>query len=155
MSSKQRKEKSYSIHGMQSTLNDFINRRQYAIKLPRQPIGRALVICSDVLYGSSIVRKKKIYIYNGKFIRYKTASLFQTKAGYNQWWPRLHHKRHTVQATPSTHTVQAIPSTHTSNSLNTYGTINSFNKLSASDSLRKKMAGALEENGWCAGRESG
>ena len=148
---------------MQSTLNDFINRRQFATKLPRQPIGRALVICSDVLNGSSIVRKK-IYIYNGKFIRYKTTSLFQIMAGYNQWCPRLHHKRHTVQATPSTHTVQAtpsthtvqaIPSTHTSNSLNTYGTINSFNKLSAGDSLRKKMAGALEENGWCAGRESG
>ena len=62
MSSKQRKEKSYSIHGMQSTLNDFINRRQFAIKLPRQLIGRALVICSDVLNGSSIVRKKDIYI---------------------------------------------------------------------------------------------
>ena len=147
MSSKQRKEKSYSIHGMQSTLNDFINRRQATNRTSTGYLFRCLKQFEHV--------RKKIYVYNGKFIRYKTTSLFQIMAGYNQWCPRLHHKRHTVQAIPSTHTVQAIPSTHTSNSLNTYGTINSFSKLSAGDSLRKKMAGALEENGWCAGRESG
>ena len=46
--------KSYSIHGMQSTLNAFISRHQFAIKLPRRQVGRALVVCSDVSNSSSM-----------------------------------------------------------------------------------------------------
>ena len=48
-----------------------------------------------------------------KIHRNKSTSLFQVTVGYNQWCPRLHHKKHTVQAIPSMHTVQAIPSMHT------------------------------------------
>ena len=55
-------------------------------------------------------KKKKI---QWEIHRYKSTSLFQITAGYNQWCPRLHHKRHTVQAIPSIHTEQAIPSIHT------------------------------------------
>ena len=67
---------------------------------------------------------------------YKTTSLFQITAGYNQWCPRLHHKRRTVQAIPSIHTVQAIPS---------ISTIQAIPSKRRKGAREEKMAGALEE----------
>ena len=58
------------------------------------------------------VKKQKKYI-QWKIHRNKSTSFFQVTVGYNQWCPRLHHKKRTVQAIPSMHTVQAVPSIHT------------------------------------------
>ena len=66
MSSKRRREKSYSIHGMQSILSAFINRHQFAIKpydsygtnratmIPMGQIGQALVVYSDISNSSDM-----------------------------------------------------------------------------------------------------
>ena len=107
MSSKWRKEKSYSIHGMQSILSAFINRHQFAIKpYDSYVTNRASNGCLfRYLEQFGYVKKNTQW----KIRRYKSTSLFQITVGYNQWCHRLHQK-HTVQAIPSTHTVQAIPS---------------------------------------------
>ena len=94
MSSKRRKEKSYSIHGMQSILSAFISRHQFAIK-PYDFYGTnwASTGCFfRYLEQFGYVKKKKT---QWKIRRYKSTSLFQITVGYNQWCPRLHHKKRT------------------------------------------------------------
>ena len=54
--------------------------------------------------ASRTCKKKNI---QWKIHRNKSTSLFQVTIGYNQWCPRLHDKKHTVQAIPSMRTVQA------------------------------------------------
>ena len=130
MSSKRRKEKSYSIHGMQSILSAFISRHQFAIK-PYDFYGtnRASTGCFfRYLEQFGYVKKKKT---QWKIRRYKSTSLFQITVGYNQWCPRLHHKK------------------RTSNSLNAYSISNSLNTHSTSNSLKKKRRKRWD------GRESG
>ena len=92
MSSKRRKEKSYSIHGMQSILGTFISRHQFTIKpYDSQATSGASNGCLfRCLKQFERVRKKK-YI-QWKIHRDKSTSLFQITAGYNQWCPRLHHR---------------------------------------------------------------
>ena len=140
MSSKRRKEKSYSIHGMQNISSVFISRHQFAIKpydsYATNRVGTGCLFRCLKQFGH--VKKKKNIQW--KIHRYKSTSLFQITAGYNQWCPRLHHKRHTVQAIPSMHTVQAIPSMHTVQA------IPSIHTVQAIPSKRRKR---------CDGRESG
>ena len=120
MSSKWRKEKSYSIHGMQSILSAFINRHQFAIKpydsyvISRARNGCLLRYLEQFRY---VTQKKNT---QWKIRRYKSTSLLQITVGYNQWCPRLHHKK------------------RTSDSLNTYSTSDSLNTYSTSNSLKKK-----------------
>ena len=133
MSSKRRKEKSYSIHGMQSILSAFISRHQFAIK-PYDSYGtnRASTGCLfRYLEQFGYVKKKKKTHTQWKIRRYKSTSLFQITVGYNQWCPRLHHKK------------------RTSNSLNAYSISNSLNTHSTSNSLKKKRRKRWD------GRESG
>ena len=107
MSSKRRKEKSYSIHGMQSILSAFISRHQFAIKpYDSYVTNRASTGCLfRHLEQFGYVKEK-----NTQWKIHRSTSLFQITVGYNQCCPRLHHKKHTVQAIPS---IQAIPSMHT------------------------------------------
>ena len=93
MSSKQRKEKFYSIHGMQSILSAFITRHQFAIKpYDSYATNRASTGClSRCLEQFGYVKKNTQW----KIRRYKSTSLFQITIGYNQWCPRLHHKKRT------------------------------------------------------------
>ena len=134
MSSKRRKEKSYSIHGMQSILSAFISRHQFAIK-PYDSYGtnRASTGCLfRYLEQFGYVKKKKKNTHTQWKIRiYKSTSLFQITVGYNQWCPRLHHKK------------------RTSDSLNAYSISNSLNTHSTSNSLKKKRRKRWD------GRESG
>ena len=89
-------------------------------------------------------KKKDIYI-QWEIHRYKSTSLFQITAGYNQWCPRLHHKRHTVQVIPSTHTVQAISSMHTIQSIPSISSVQVISPKKKKGALEERMAGALEE----------
>ena len=130
MSSKRRKEKSYSIHGTQSILSAFISRHQFAIK-PYDSYGtnRASTGCLfRYLEQFGYVKKKNT---QWKIRRYKSTSLFQITVGYSQWCPRLHHKK------------------RTSDSLNAYSISNSLNTHSTSNSLKKKRRKRWD------GRESG
>ena len=125
MSSKRRKEKSYRIHGMQSILSAFISRHLFAIK-PYDSYGtnRASTGCFfRYLEQFGYVKKKTQW----KIRRYKSTSLFQITVGYNQWCPRLHHKK------------------RTRNSLNAYSISNSLNTHSTSNSLKKKRR---KRGGW-------
>ena len=155
MSSKQRKEKSYNIHGMQSISSVFISRHQFAIKpydsYATNRVGTGCLFRCLKQFG--LVKKKKNIQW--KIHRYKSTSLFRITAGYNQWCPRLHHKEHTVQAIPSMHTVQVIPSNvySTSNSLNTHSTRNSLKKKKKMRWKRKWFISKEEKEG--DGRESG
>ena len=127
MSSKRRKEKSYSIHGMQSILSAFISRHQFAIK-PYDSYGtnRASTGCLfRYLEQFGYVKEKKKTQW--KIRRYKSTSLFQITVGYNQWCPQLHHKK------------------LISNSLNTHSTSNSLKKKKKMGWKRKWLISKKEE----------
>ena len=96
---------------MPSLLSAFISRHQFAIK-PYDSYGtdRASTGCLfRYLEQFGYVKKKKKNT-QWKIHRYKSTSLFQITVGYNQWCPRLHHKK------------------RTSNSLNTHSTSHSLKK---------------------------
>ena len=78
MSSKRRKEKSYSIHGMHSILSAFISRHQFAIKpYDSYATNRASTGCLfRCLKQFGHVKKKK---YNGKFIDIKVHLYFKSR----------------------------------------------------------------------------
>ena len=92
--------------------------------------------------------KKKIIIImyiQWEIRRHKSTSLFQITAGYNQWCPRLHHKRYTVQAIPSILTIQAIPSIHTEQAIPSINTVQAIPSKRRKGALEDKVVGALEE----------
>ena len=78
MSSKRRKEKSYSIHGMQSILSAFISRHQSAIKpYDSYVTNRASTGCLfRYLEQFGYVKKKK---HNGKFVDIKVHLYFKSR----------------------------------------------------------------------------
>ena len=82
---------------MQSILSAFISRHQFAIKpYDSYATNRASTIClSRCLKQFGYVKKKKKKHTQWKIRRYKSTSLFQITIGYNQWCPRLHHKKRT------------------------------------------------------------
>ena len=61
--------------------------------IPMRQIGQALVVYPGVSSSSDIYKKKTHTQW--KIRRYKSTSLFQITVGYNQWCPRLHHKKRT------------------------------------------------------------
>ena len=144
MSSKRRKEKSYSIHGMQSILSAFISRHQFAIKpYDSYATNRVSTGClSRCLEQFGYVKKKKTH--NGKFIDIKvhlySKSRFVTINGVLDYIIK---------------SVQAIPSNaySTSNSLNTHSTSNSLKKKKKMRWKRKWFISKEEKEG--DGRESG
>ena len=144
MSSKRRKEKSYSIHGMQSILSAFINRHQFAIKpYDSYATNRASTGClSRCLEQFGYVKKKNTH--NGKFVDIKvhlySKSRLVTINGVLDYIIK---------------SVQAIPSNtySTSNSLNTHSTSNSLKKKKKMRWKRKWFISKEEKEG--DGRESG
>ena len=80
MSSKRRKEKSYSIHGMQSILSAFISRHQFAIKpYDSYVTNRANTGCLfRYLEQFGYVREKK-KTHNGKFVDIKVHLYFKSR----------------------------------------------------------------------------
>ena len=143
MSSKQRKEKSYSIHGMQSILSAFISRHQFAIKpYDSYATNRASTGClSGCLEQFGYVKKKK---HNGKFVDIKvhlySKSRLVTINGVLDYIIK---------------SVQTIPSNaySTSNSLNTHSTSNSLKKKKKMRWKRKWFISKEEKEG--DGKESG
>ena len=102
MSSKRRKEKSYSIHGMQSILSAFISRHQFAIK-PYDSYGtnRASTGCLfRYLEQFGYVTKKTHY---GKFVDIKVHLYFKSRLVTINGV--LDYIIKSVQAIPSMHTV--------------------------------------------------
>ena len=78
---------------MQSILSAFISRHQFAIKpYDSYATNRASTGClSRCLEQFGYVKKTTQW----KIRIYKSTSLFQITVGYNQWCPRLHHKKRT------------------------------------------------------------